>query len=214
MPLLFTLKLLCINTEGQFIGGRWAAVSYVMLFELITGTLFSDKLLTGQDFDWATQCASSVRMCVYVSVFFPRVTNGLSSTAPVACCLTERPVFVVRVCVWQGCTTHVQVCWDVCRVHGLSLRSSVTIPRLSFPLLWTEWTKWNFLRLLFVICPSLLREDSISLSYVFCINELQLLLGSPCLYPAVSPLFSLSSCCQCQISQLLSSFPCLPDLYK
>lgn len=55
----------------------------------------------------------------------------------------------------------VQVWWDVCRVHGLSLSSSVTIPRLSLPLLWAEWTK--FTSFSFFLCLSQSRMSPLSL---------------------------------------------------
>ena len=62
--LLFTLKRLSVHTEDWFIPCTW----WVMLFELIMATLFLDKLLTGQEFDWATQFASGVCMCMKVCV--------------------------------------------------------------------------------------------------------------------------------------------------
>ena len=56
----------------------------------------------------------------------------------------ERVCVCVCVSVWKGCSTHVQVWWDVCRVHGLSLSSSVTIPRLSLPLLLDRMDKVDY----------------------------------------------------------------------
>ena len=80
------------------------------------------------------------RLCVRACAFLPRVTNSFSSTASLAWAMTDRELCECM-CVARMYFTHVQVCWDKCRVHGLSSRSSVKIPRLSLPRLQPEQSR-------------------------------------------------------------------------
>lgn len=112
----------------------------------------------------------------------------------------------MSVCVREGwgCSTHVQVWWDVCRVHGLSLSSSVTIPWLVLLLLWIEWTKWTFCFLpLFV---SFYSSQTLRVSPISSKSLWVMLLVPFFFFPFLSaPLLSFSSCCHCQISKLLKT---------
>lgn len=101
-------------------------------------------------------------------------------------------------CVCKGCNTHVQVWWDVCRVHGLSLSSSVTIPRLSLPLLLDRIDKVDYLPLF------LSRLLSLSFFYFSQGNQCLSLLCLLCKWTAAFSMFFSPLCSLAQLLILLS----------
>lgn len=144
-------------------------------------------------------------MHVYECVCFPRGDPMVSAAE-----FLWPAAWQMCVCVCVRSCTHIQVLWDVCRVHDLSLSSSVTIPCLVLLLLWTEWTKWTIYAFLPLFYP-----QSVFLSCLPCVS-IGIAAWSMFLFPLSAPSLTF---CHCQISETLKSiltapFACLTSVCK